>query len=82
MGRGIDFTRHQRERAINRKADFLRNARGEETFKSYTGGGEQIGRLSKAKIFCSCGVCRPDRSRPSFSEKRAVKAADSQLSDL
>jgi len=82
MGRGIAFTRHQRERAINWKANFLRNARDEETFLAYTGNGEQVNRLSKGKVFCSCGACRPDRFRRSFSEERAVKAANSQLSDF
>lgn len=46
----------QRERAIARKSEILRELRGPFEPDLYTGG--KPGKLSKGKIHCSCPLCR------------------------
>ena len=52
--RGRAYTRRERARSINRKAEILRFTVGESSVK-------HRGMLSKGKVHCSCALCRCKR---------------------
>ncbi len=57
MGRGKAYTREQRNRAIAHKFQKLRVWIGEKGALDFCAG-NNLGRLSKGKIHCSCWMCR------------------------
>lgn len=57
LSRDRSYTRYQRNRAINRKFNILKNTWGSKEAESIYGG-KKKGSLSKGKIHCSCWMCR------------------------
>ena len=80
MPRRRDWRRWQRDRAIGKKAGFLRRAYGPAGVLAWTAGGTKVGRLSKGKIHCSCWMCRSKLyDSPSHADARMRSGLQEQL---
>jgi len=76
------YRRSQRTRVIKRKVRLLRRYGGEKYVSAWSRGG-RIGRFSKGKIHCSCGMCRTKSyDNLSHSDKKKLLSGKQQINDI
>ena len=74
------YRRSQRDRVINRKVSMLKKYGGDSYLFGWTRGNS--GRLAKAKIHCSCWMCRnKSYDHLSHADEKKLIAAQQQLNE-
>lgn len=81
MYRTREYRRKQRRRVIKRKSGILRRIGGEPLL--YAWSHDEVGRLSKGKIHCSCPMCRmKSYDDMKISDKRKELDAEDQMNNF